>query len=444
MCDTTNSCEREVEGAFLEDVSIAAESKYTTSTQRNASNKYDQLMKPISQSGRLFTGYARLATSCRPVSSGVNLGKSSRASRGMTTSTSRPMTTVGRELRLRTAGEFHTGSSMDAVKLLTGAAIIFFEYMIYVEYDISKALEICSAACQLKSNDWYWKSRLGRCYFKLGLLHDAEKQFRASLEIFPTVDTYLELSNVYLRLDMPNSAMDLLMEASREFTSDPSIVLGIARLCDQLNDLEVAMKMYRRVLSLDASNVEALASLGARYFYSDQPELSIRYYRRLLQMGIQTSELWNNLGLGCFCSAQYDLALNCLDHALSLADDDNMADIWYNIGHIGVALGDLGLAYQGFKVAVAVNPNHGEALNNIAALEMRRMKFKLARNCLNNSFVEDAQLFEPIFNSALMAYRAGEFSEAYSHVIRALKLSPNHSESKEMLATLQSLFAFER
>ena len=27
-----------------------------------------------------------------------------------------------------------------------------------------------------------------------------------------------------------------------------------------------------------------------------------------------------------------------------------MADVWYNVGHVGVALGDLGLAYQAFKV----------------------------------------------------------------------------------------------
>ena len=36
----------------------------------------------------------------------------------------------------------------------------------------------------------------------------------------------------------------------------------------------------------------------------------------------------------------------CVDRALSLADDDQMADVWYNIGHIGISLGDLGLAYQ--------------------------------------------------------------------------------------------------
>jgi tetratricopeptide repeat protein 8 len=44
------------------------------------------------------------------------------------------------------------------------------------------------------------------------------------------------------------------------------------------------------------------------------------------------------------------MALGCFEKALSFASDDSMGDVWYNIGHIGVALGDLGLAYQAFKV----------------------------------------------------------------------------------------------
>ena len=116
------------------------------------------------------------------------------------------------------------------------------------------------------------KNRLGKCYIKLGLLRDAEKHFRSSLKVQPTVSTYLELSNVYIRLDMPNSSMDLLEEASSKFTTDPHILLGIARLNDQLNHQDAALKIYRQVLSLDASNIESLASLGAHYFYSDQPE----------------------------------------------------------------------------------------------------------------------------------------------------------------------------
>ena len=53
-------------------------------------------------------------------------------------------------------------------------------------------------------------------------------------------------------------------------------------------------------------------------------------------MGVYNAELFNNLGLGCFYAQQYDMTLNCFERALSLASDENMADVWYNIGHVAV------------------------------------------------------------------------------------------------------------
>jgi tetratricopeptide repeat protein 8 len=189
-----------------------------------------------------------------------------------------------------------------------GIAMILTEYLLHVEHNTRKALELCAEAtkaCDFK--DWYWKARLGKCYFKLGgsfspssirhpvishshkctqldlsffnlyfrfystsyfinvaigLFREAEKQFRSSLKIQPVVSTYLELCNVYIRLDMPNSALDLLEEASSKFTTDPRLVLGVARIYDMLHEPEKAMAHFKVVLSLDASNVEALASLG--------------------------------------------------------------------------------------------------------------------------------------------------------------------------------------
>ena len=60
------------------------------------------------------------------------------------------------------------------------------------------------------------------------------------------------------------------------------------------------------------------------------------FFSRLLQMGVYNAEIYNNLGLCCFYAQQYDMALNCFTRALSLASDDNMADIWYNISHVAI------------------------------------------------------------------------------------------------------------
>lgn len=44
--------------------------------------------------------------------------------------------------------------------------------------------------------DWWWKARLGKCYYQLGMLRDAEKQFLSALKTTDMVTTVLELSKV--------------------------------------------------------------------------------------------------------------------------------------------------------------------------------------------------------------------------------------------------------
>lgn len=103
-------------------------------------------------------------------------------------------------------------------------------------------------------------------------------------------------------------------------------------------------------------------------------------------MGVYNTELFVNLGLCYFYAQQYDVTINCFQRALSLASDDNIADVWYNIGHFALVrtsqceeliinviltqgLGDNILAYQCFKLAVTIDNNHAEAYNNLGVLE---------------------------------------------------------------------------
>ena len=146
-------------------------------------------------------------------------------------------------------------------------------------------------------------------------------------------------------------------------------------------------------------------------------------------------------------------------------------------------------------MAASIDPHHGEALNNLAVLEMRRQKVEHARACLGAA-CESPHLFEPAFNLALMHYKAGEFQvgggmegsvgsvgvglvyiytrlvcvrgcspayflltilsrrtslpnlppphpspqDAHTQVQRALALYPAHVESQELLQALQRLF----
>lgn len=88
------------------------------------------------------------------------------------------------------------------------------------------------------------------------------------------------------------------------------------------------------------------------------------------------------------------MTLSCFDRALSLACDDNMADVWYNIGQIAIGIGDLGLAYQAFKVAVSVDNNHAEAYNNLGVGECAMTIVLIWDRCSNIERVIRIQLVQ--------------------------------------------------
>lgn len=49
---------------------------------------------------------------------------------------------------------------------------------------MKRALELAGHATALQgSNDWWWQERLGKAYYQLGLLRDADKHFAAAADL---------------------------------------------------------------------------------------------------------------------------------------------------------------------------------------------------------------------------------------------------------------------
>jgi len=416
-------------------------------------------VRPMSSSGRPTTGFARPGTgSARP---GTNSGRGGTAANvaaamaGARPGTSRPMTSFGRLVRLGTAslaaggaggggGPFINADKLDLKKYAERPALAraLFEYILYVDHNPKKALELAALATASASfGDWWWKERLGKCYFQLGLYRDAEKQLRSALKAQDTILAHLELARVYLRLDQPTAALDTYAKAAEAFPGDVAVIVGQARTCDALNDAAQAVSHYKRALALDATHVESLACLAAHHFYTDQPEMALRFYRRLLQLGVYNCEVWNNLALCCFYASQYDLCLTAFDRALALASDKEMGDVWFNIGEVAIGIGDLGLAYQAFKVAISVDANHVESYANLGVLELRKGNVDAARANFTTVQEMAPYMFEPFFNGALLAFKLGDFQESFDQATKALAAFPDHHDSHELIRQLKHQFS---
>lgn len=76
------------------------------------------------------------------------------------------------------------------------------DYLIYVESNFRRALEIASeATAEQNYEDWWWKSRIAKCQFKMGMIKDAQRQLESSMKLQPMISTQLELVKIAVRLD---------------------------------------------------------------------------------------------------------------------------------------------------------------------------------------------------------------------------------------------------
>ncbi|XP_030625556.1 tetratricopeptide repeat protein 8 isoform X4 [Chanos chanos] len=375
-------------------------------------------VRPVTQSGRPITGFVRPSTqSGRP----GTMEQAIQTPR--TASTARPVTSAsGRFVRL--------GSTL-------------FEYIFHHENDVKNALDLAALATEhAQFKDWWWKVQLGKCYYRLGLYREAEKQFRSALNHQEFVDTYLYLAKVYQRLDQPITALNLFKQGLDHFPGEVTLLTGIARIHEEMNNVTSATEYYKDVLKQDNTHVEAIACIGSNHFYTDQPEIALRFYRRLLQMGVYNCQLYNNLGLCCFYAQQYDMTLSSFERALALvSSDEEQADVWYNLGHVAVGIGDLTLAYQCFKLALAFKNDHAEAYNNLAVLELRKGRIEQSKAFLQTAASLAPHMYEPHFNLATLSDKVGDLQSSYMAAQKSEDAFPEHVDTQQILKNLRQHFA---
>ena len=405
-----------------------------------------QAMRPVSQSGRPITGVLRPGTQGRPDTMEFAL----KAPR--TAKTARPMTSSsGRFVRLGTASMLSVGSDgpfinlarLNVSKYASNNCVSkpLFEYIMIHENDVRLGLELAAQATQHNQfNDWWWKLQLGKCYFKIGMIRDAEKQFRSCLkhqEI--TVDPYLWLGKVYIKLDQPLAAIQVYKDGQVKFPQEMNIHL--ARIHEELNDHDEAATLYRQVLKVDAVNIEAVACIAMHHFYSDQPEVALRYYRRILQMGASNAEIYNNLALCCYYSQQFDVTITCFERALLFSDsDETTAEIWYNIAHIVIGVGDKQLATQCLRLALVANNDHSEAYNNLGVIEANRGNLPQAKALFQAAHSTGKHLYEPHFNLSIASEKTGHYDIALCHSKETLKLYPNFYGATAIFTRLRKMY----
>ncbi|MFH4975638.1 hypothetical protein AB6A40_002347 [Gnathostoma spinigerum] len=445
--DELENDESSVAETFLDDSVIAPNARPGTSFSRpvTTGNGPSQAVRPRSSSGRPLSGVVRADINTRPgtMEQTLRTSRTARTARAASSQSARFVRLGTASMVAQSDGPFVNLARLNVDKYAKepGLSRLLFEYVFYTEGDMKLAHQIATVATKNANySDWYWKNQLGKCYYRLGMYQDALKQFQSSLHNQRMVETYAFLAKVYCRIDQPLMAIEQYKCGLQNFRNDVTLQIGLARVYEQLGDMNKSIEVYKSVLREEANNIEAIACIATNYFYCGQPEVALQYYRRILQTGVNNAEIFMNLGLCCFFCQQFDLAMFCIQRAQTIANEDVLAEIWYNTGIVMMSTGDVTMASRCFRLAIASDPDHAESFCNLAVLLMREGKVDQSKALLLSSIQKGPHLFEPHFNYALLTYKEGQFNECRSHVLKALELFPQHVYSKKLYEIVQKMY----
>lgn len=127
-------------------------------------------------------------------------------------------------------------------------------------------------------------------YYRLGLLLAKRERYEEAIRTLTTAieksprfaRPYVELANIYLDLDYPDHARQVMENAAGNCPKDAEAHHEYGRILALTGDRKAAIAEYERAVALRSDYQGALFNLGMAYADDNQPAKAARYLRRYL------------------------------------------------------------------------------------------------------------------------------------------------------------------
>lgn len=156
-----------------------------------------------------------------------------------------------------------------------------------------------------------------------------------------------------------------------------------------------------------------------------------KLYRRLLSFQPGDANAMHFLGMLLHQRGQRDEALPLLQRSVQI---DPTVAAWHN--NLGNALLDAGRgqeAAEAYERSFDLDPDNLDVLNNLGCMLMRLKRFDEAEVSLRTALERDPDHADAHFNMASLLSRVGRLPQAQQHFARSLELKPQDTRTRRLL-----------
>jgi tetratricopeptide (TPR) repeat protein len=211
-------------------------------------------------------------------------------------------------------------------------------YQRYIDADVSadrmfleQAMDIASRAVSLDPMLADGRVSRGLVALEMGHTDDAERDFRAALELAPgSADAYSGLARVYQRRQRLDEAEAAYREAIARAPEARQLHDDLGALLIHRGRYEEAVPLFERSIALAPDSIYGYSNLGAARLLQGRHAEAAAAFQDALKIRPSAS-LYSNLGTVLFAQGLYAPAANAFERALSMDGAANHHLHWGNL-----------------------------------------------------------------------------------------------------------------
>lgn len=302
--------------------------------------------------------------------------------------------------------------------------IAFFELKNYQEAieNLLQTLELCPI---------YHKAHLilGTVYLKVRKFELAEKYLQESLLFYPKHPlAYLNLGAVFSIMKRYTDGIEMFVKSIELSPKEVRAHFGLAKIYSLQNETEKANKYFKNVIAINSN--EQL-TIHAKRSLTSGPAVEIPQSKSTT-IDPADAERYYQEGFRAYVFGDYQRSVQMYETYLTGRPGDDF--VWFSLGEASLRSGNLLLASEAFRKALAINPGKGlyykelaislnQLGNETEALEMLQK---------GEQFGKSDSITATIWGKVLI--KQGKFDDACVRLEKALKLDTNNLLAKYNLA----------
>ena len=193
------------------------------------------------------------------------------------------------------------------------------------------------------------------------------------------------------------------------------------------NNLEIAGKIYKKILEEDPNHFPSTVLLGTLSEQTKNFDLA----KQLLEKGIKINpnrpEAYYNLGLIYNELVDFEKAISCYEKAIKI--NPNYAEAYNNLGNSYKGLKNFEKAITYYEKAIKIKSDYADAYNNLGIAFKSLGNDQEAINCYKKTIQLEPNHPEAHYNFAIVLKEWGEELQAITYYEKAVKINPNYADA---------------